>query len=184
VNTQRDSLSSTRIAELFRIADGARKDTSEDERRQAIRELICEFRRQTNELKRLLAERGDPSQGQIDSKEISRILSPLLVRGIKSWGLRIFAEPHPIRALEILLGVRERRGKRAKNADRDFQIAVDVVEEMTEKTSEKTWRKRMGLEKAAEAVALKYELEPERIQKIYKRHRVAARAEFALRHGG
>ena len=171
------------IAELFAIASedpiaskrrcvhGKRiEPITEGERVQAVSELLREFRAQIVRFGR---------------NEITHI-DRLLEQGIKDWGLRIFAAKNPVLALEKLLGTRQKRGKRAsaKIADRDFQIAVDVVKEMREKTSEKTWRKRMGLEKAAEAVAQKYRLGAERIQKIYKRHRVAARAEVALRDGG
>lgn len=141
---------------------------TEAERQEARHELLSEYRRQWQ---------------QFGSKQIAGI-DPLLVQAVKDWALRIFAEPNPVQAFEYFLGARQRRGKRAKIDDRDLQIAIDVVKEMREKTSEKTWRKRMSLERAAEAVASKYRLKAERIQKIYKRHRVAARAEVALRDGG
>jgi hypothetical protein len=101
------------------------------------------------------------------------------MQGIKDWGLRIFAKRDPVLALESLLGLRHPRGKRAKNTERDFQIAVEVLE--TRKRMSLEEKKRVSLERAAEAVAQKYELECEYVLKLYKQNRLPARAEIALR---
>jgi hypothetical protein len=113
-------------------------------------------------------ERGKPVQ-----------VDPFLMQGIKDWGLRIFAKRDPVLALESLLGLRHPRGKRAKNTERDFQIAVEVLE--TRKRMSLEEKKRVSLERAAEAVAQKYELECEYVLKLYKQNRLPARAEIALR---
>jgi hypothetical protein len=42
-------------------------------------------------------------------------------------------------------------------------------------------KKRVSLERAAEAVAQKYELECEYVLKLYKQNRLPARAQIALR---
>jgi hypothetical protein len=110
--------SSTRVAELFAIANGKRdgrtvrigraksmrskkllisKSRSETERIQAVCELLGEFRAQKERFRR---------------NEITRI-DPLLVQGIEDWGLRILAAKKPVLALETLLGTRRKRGKRA-----------------------------------------------------------------------
>ena len=113
-------------------------------------------------------ERGKPVQ-----------VDPFLMQGIKDWGLRIFAERDPVLAVERLLGLRPPRGKRAKNTERDFQIAVEVLEARKRMSLEE--KKRVSLERAAEAVAQKYELECEYVLKLYKQNRLPARAEIALR---
>jgi hypothetical protein len=113
-------------------------------------------------------ERGKPVQ-----------VDPFLMQCIKDWGLRIFAKRDPVLALESLLGLRHPRGKRAKNTERDFQIAVEVLE--TRKRMSLEEKKRVSLERAAEAVAQKYELECEYVLKLYKQNRLPARAEIALR---
>jgi hypothetical protein len=185
------------------------KPITEGERVAAVNELLREFRLQLAQLaeaKAPLASQGTmnefppllaatPKGAKPASAKAVKVgsqqprwpkrgkpvqVDPLLRQGIQDWGLRVFSKPNPVSALEKFLGVRRPPGKRAKNADRDLQIAVDVVKEMREKTSKNRWRKRMSVEKAAEMVAPKYGLEAERIQKIYKRHRVAAQAEVAL----
>jgi hypothetical protein len=204
-------LTSLRVVELFAIANddpnaskprrvhGKRiEPISERERVEAVNELLREFRSQLEQLaeaKAPLASQGtvnefvaatpegakpDTAKAVIISSEQPRRpergkpvqVDPLLLQGIKDWGYRIFSKPDPVLAVEQLLGARARRGKRPKNGARDFRIAVAVVEEM---------RSGKTLETAAVAVAPIFHLEPERIQKIYKQHRLAARAEVALR---
>jgi hypothetical protein len=113
-------------------------------------------------------ERGKPVQ-----------VDPFLMQVIKHWGLRIFAKRDPVLAVERLLGLRHPRGKRAKNTERDFQIAVEVLEARKRMSLEE--KKRVSLERAAEAVAQKYELECEYVLKLYKQNRLPARAQIALR---
>ncbi len=155
MSPQRDNLPSIRIAELFAVANETRNAT-ESERVEAVNELLSEFRLQLE---------------QYRTGETTHI-DPLLVQGIKNWGSRIFAKPDPILALERFLGARQRRGKRVKNTDRDFQIAVAVVEKM---------KSGMTLENAAEAVAWDYRpLEGDSIKKIYTRNHREAKAHVAM----
>jgi hypothetical protein len=160
VNPQRKNLSSLHVAELIGIANGNR-NVSERERRIACKKVLREFRFQCQRL---------------GKGEISRI-DPLLVQCMTGWGYRIFSELKPISALERLLGTREKRGKRAKNVERNFEISVAVAEKMM----------ILGLtqDKASEEVALEFAakniaLEAESIAKIYKHNRIAARAYVAM----
>jgi hypothetical protein len=82
-------------------------------------------------------------------------------------------------ALKSLLGLRQPRGKRGKNAERDFQIAVAVLETRERMSLEEN--KRVSLERAAEAVADEYGFECMYVLKLYKRNRLDAKAEIALR---
>jgi hypothetical protein len=159
VNSQRKNLSPIRVAELFGIASG-NQGSSERERRIACKKVLREFRFQWQRLGR---------------GEITRI-DPLLAQYINNWGYRIFSNPKPISALEQFLGAREKRGKRAKNVERDFQIAVAVVEKR---------KSGMTLEGASEAVASEFAakniaLEVESITKIYKRNHIEAKAHIAM----
>jgi hypothetical protein len=133
------------------------KSRSETERIQAVCELLGEFRAQRERFGR---------------NEITRI-DPLLVQGIEDWGLRIFAAKKPVLALETLLGTRRKRGKRAsaKIADRDFEIALEMVN---------LKGSGMSLEKAAEVLASKYAIEPESIAKIYNREHKVVKAHIAM----
>jgi hypothetical protein len=97
----------------------------------------------------------------------------LLLQGIRSWGLGIFAAENPALALERLLGTRQKRGKsqRAETASRNRQITLALMDKM---------RSGMSLEKAAEALASDYRIEPESIASIYKREHKAVKAEIAM----
>ena len=152
MNVQQSKLPLTQIQiiELLGIANG-NCDATVVERQEARKDLLSEFQWQWE---------------QLDLKQIMQI-DPLLVQGMKDWGFRIFAEPDPVLALEIFLGVRQRPGKRAKNADRNSQITVDVIEKMSA---------GITLATACVDVAPKYGLEPESIEKIYKRYRVAVKS--------
>ena len=159
MNSQRKNLSSMCVAKLFAIANGNR-DSSERERRVACKKVLREFRFQWQALGR---------------DEITRI-DPLLVQCINNWSYRIFSKLKPALALEQLLGAREKRGKRAKNVERDFKIAVAVVEKR---------KSGMTLEGASEAVASEFAakniaLEVESITKIYKRNHIEAKAQVAM----
>jgi hypothetical protein len=192
---KRNIPSSTRIAELFAIANGnrsgivmataqraqaeagrplmrasepevrrAERVQAEAERVQAVNELLREF---SSQLKQF-------ANGEIDG------IDPLLIHGIKDWGLRIFAERDPVLAVKALLGQRRPRGKRPKNSERHFQIALALLE--TRKRMRLEEKKRVSLEKAAGAVAQEYKLKSgEYVLKLYKQNQRAARAEFALR---
>jgi hypothetical protein len=108
--------------------------------------------------------------------EIARI-DPLLAQCMTGWGYRIFSEPKPILALERLLGMRKKRGKRAKNVERNFEISVAVAEKMM--------ILGLTLDKASEEVASEFAakhiaLETESIAKIYKHNYKAARAYVAM----
>jgi hypothetical protein len=151
-----NNLASIRIATLFGIAN-QNCNASESDRREAINELLREFRSQMERYGR----------GEITHIDL------LLVQGIKDWGFRIFSKENPILALEKFLGTRQRRGKRAKNTDRNFRIAVAVVERM---------QSGMSLEDAAEAVAYDYKpLVGDSIKKIYTRNATEAKAYVAVR---
>lgn len=155
MSSLRENLPSIRIALLFAVSNKSR-EASESERLDAVNELLREFRSQW---------------GQLGQGEIARI-DPLLVQGIKDWGYRIFSKPNPILALEKFLGTRQRRGKRAKNTDRNFQIAVAVAQKM---------KSGMSFEDAADAVASDYKpLEADSIRKIYTRNAIEAKAHVAM----
>jgi hypothetical protein len=160
LNSQRKNLPTVRVAELFGIANG-NQDTTEKERRIACKKVLREFRFQRDRLGR---------------GEITRV-DPLLLQCIENWGYGIFSEPKSISALEQLLGAREKRGKRAKNLERDFQIAVAVAEKMMiSGTTQANATEAVALEFAAKNITL----ETESIEKIYKRNRIAARAHVAM----
>jgi hypothetical protein len=82
-----------------------------------------------------------------------------------------FADPDPLAAMAYFLGLKGRPGKRAVNTDRDHDIAVAVVEKMSD---------RMSYDSAIAAVANKFNKSAERIETIYKKHRVAAKAQIAM----
>ena len=151
---QRDNLRSIRVAELFAVANQT-QDATEPERVEAVNELLSEFRLQWE---------------QYGREEIAQI-DPLLVQGIKLWGCQIFAKINPVLALEKLLGARQKRGKRAKNTDRDFQIAVAVLDKM---------KSKLSLEEASEAVASDYNLDGDSIRKIYNRNHREAKAHVQM----
>jgi hypothetical protein len=151
-----------KIVQLIGIAD----NNSHQKRHKARKALLREFRRQCQ---------------QFGSEKITTI-DPLLVQAVKDWGFRIFTKPHPVQAVEDFLGLRPKPGKRAKpeTADRDLQIAIDVVNAMREKLSATKWLKRMTLEKAAASVAPDYGFDADYIIEIYKRHHIAAKCVVAF----
>jgi hypothetical protein len=140
-----DRLPSKQIAELFAVANGIRDETSESERREAMAKLLDEFRAECQHAQREMEDHqkaraatieaaGTLSDAQItaevDALEPAPVIDPLLLQGLKAWAFRIFLQPNSISALERLLGIRRRPGKRAKNTDRDFWIAVAVAGKM------------------------------------------------------
>jgi hypothetical protein len=145
-------MDSRRVAELFGIANGLAGAT-ERRRRIAVKQLLREYRLQIGRFQKT---------GRID---------PFLVQGIEDWGRKILSKANPVMALQELLGAREKRGKRAKNTERDFGIAVAVVREMSS---------GLSLERASEAVAANYQLEPDSVAKIYKRNHIEAKAHVAM----
>ena len=169
---------------------------TEGERVKAVNELLREFRSQLEQLaeaKASLASQGTMNEfpplraatpkgakpatakavkvGSEQRRQPERRkpaqVDPFLMQGIKDWGLRIFAKRDPVLALERLLGLRRPRGKRAKNTERDLQIAVAVLTKM---------KLGMSLDDAAAYVAenCRFGLGVESIAKIYNRtHRKA-----------
>jgi hypothetical protein len=154
--------SSLDIAKLFAIANG-NTGTPETERVQKVDEILANYRSQRQQF----------ADGEING------IDPLLMQGIEEWGRRIFAAPDPVRALKILLGLQRPRGKRAKNAERDVERAIAVLETRERMSVEEN--KRVSLERAAEEVAETWGLEHDYVLKLYKRHRLAAKAERAFR---
>jgi hypothetical protein len=147
------------IDRLFFLAD-PRSGTPEAERMAAVDALLNLLRTEVGEYKR--GERSD-----IDRP---------LISGFTSVGLRIFAQLDPLAALAEFLGRKRKRGKRSKNTERDFAIAVEVAKRIYD---------GMSLDDAAVAVAERLkgtvDLSPERIENIYKANSKAARADEALR---
>jgi hypothetical protein len=140
-----DRLPSKQIAELFAVANGIRDQTSESERREAMAKLLDEFRAECRRAQREVEDHqkaraatigaagrlsGVQITAELDALEPGPVIDPLLVQGLKAWVFRIFLQPNSISALERLLGIRRRPGKRAKNTDRDFWIAVAVAGKM------------------------------------------------------
>jgi hypothetical protein len=182
-----DRLPSKQIAELFAVANGIRDQTSESERREAMAKLLDEFRAECQRAQREVEDHqkaraatigpaGRLSDVQItaelDALEPSPVIDPLLVQGLKAWVFRIFLQPNSISALERLLGIRRRPGKRAKNTDRDFWIAVAVARKMKPGG--------MTLENASYEVAKTWGLEDGNVRQIYTRNHVEARGWVAL----
>ena len=93
------------------------------------------------------------------------------MQGVKAWAFRIFLQPTPISALERFLGIRRPRGKRAKNTERDFWVAVTVFDKM---------KSGMTLEDASYAVAESCGLEGDNVKKIYSRNHREAKAHVAM----
>jgi hypothetical protein len=183
-----DRLSSIQIAELFAVADGIRKDTSESERREAIDQLLAEFRSQYEQAAREIEDHEKARAAVIGEAEAAGmsavqftakfhalgpgpVIDPLLMQGVKAWAFRIFLQPNPISALGRFLGTRHRRGKRAKNTERDFWISVAVV---------KKRKSGMTLDDASYAVAESCGLEGDSVKKIYNRNHLKAKAHVAM----
>jgi hypothetical protein len=181
---RRKNLPRTRIAELFAIADGLR-DASDSERHEAVAELLSEFRCQFKEAGREIDNyekareaavkkaKGDPAGITALLNALARRspIDPLLVQGMKNWAFRIFSQQNPVVALKELLGTQRRRGKRPKNADRDFWIAVAVAEKK---------KSGMNLEDAMYVVAEGFGLEGDSVRKIYNRNHREAKAHVAM----
>ena len=183
-----DRLPSTQIAELFAVVNGHR-EASESERREALTQLLREFRSQCEQAGREIedyekkraavvgtAEAAPVTTAahitaELDALAPGRPIDPLLVQGVKAWAFQIFRRPDPIAALEKLLGIRRRRGKRAKNTERDFSIAVAVAEKM---------KSGMTLEGASCEIAKAYGLKDENVRQIYTRNCLEANASVAL----
>src|SRR5262249_47815775 len=104
-------LDGAQIAELFATANSLCPDTSEHDRIEAVGRLLREFHLQIEQYQRK------------ERTEIDRLLE----RGIADWGLKIFAQKDPLLALAKFLGKKQRRGKRAKNAERDRSITAAVL---------------------------------------------------------
>jgi hypothetical protein len=177
-----DRLTSIQIAERFAVANEIRGNTSESERREAVAELLSEFQAQCQHAQREIEDHQVAlaaavtttaawTAAELDALGQGPLIDRLLVQGIKNWGFRILSQPDPIAALEKLLGTRRRRGKRAKNTERDFWIAVAVAEKMNSGTT---------LEKASFEVAETSGLEAGNVNKIYTRNLVEAKAQVAL----
>ena len=173
-----DRLPPTQIAELFAVVNGHR-EASESERCEAIAQLLREFRSQCEQAGREIDDYEKTRAAVVGTAEAApmitaacitaeldalapgRLIDPLLVQGVKAWAFQIFRQPNPIAALEKLLGIRRRRGKRAKNTERDFWIAVAVAEKM---------KSDMTLEKASYEIAEAWGLKDENVRKIYTRN--------------
>jgi hypothetical protein len=183
-----DRLPPTQIAELFAVVNGHR-EASESERCEAIAQLLREFRSQCEQAGREIDDYEKTRAAVVGTAEAApmitaacitaeldalapgRLIDPLLVQGVKAWAFQIFRQPNPIAALEKLLGIRRRRGKRAKNTERDFWIAVAVAEKM---------KSDMTLEKASYEIAEAWGLKDENVRKIYTRNLVEAKAQAEL----
>jgi hypothetical protein len=128
----------------------------ESERIRAANTLLDLLRTQVSELKR-----GERTN-----------IDPPLITAINCIGMRVLTDEDPIDALARLLGRKNKPGKRAKNTDRDFEIAIDVASKMYD---------GMSLDDACVAIAEPRKLSPERVENIYKADRKAARTAEALR---
>jgi hypothetical protein len=129
---------------------------NESRRIEAVNLLVSEYQLQVAEYKR-------KERAEID---------PLLLQGIKEWGLYIFAQENPEIALARFLGKKQKPGKRATNTERHRDIALAVIEEMDGGAK---------FEKAIESVATEYGLEVDTVKKIYGRWRKELRADRALK---
>ena len=155
-----ERLTTAQIAGLFAIAEG-RCDATEIEPTEAANKLHCEFRLQIAEFQR-------PNPLWFWQIEPFRFLiDPLLDQGIAGWGRRMFAQENPTLAVARFLGKRQKPGKRAKNAKRDFSITRAVVTKM---------EGGMTLDDATDLVAPDYKLEADTVRKIYLRRRKEVRA--------
>ena len=147
----------THIASLVSLLD--HPETSKKERIIAIETLLRLYHTQIKEFER---------------KERDAI-DKYLMQTFATFGLRIFAKSDPLMAMAEFLGRKEKRGKRAKNTVRDFELAVEVAQRMADGNS---------LDDAAFAVADAHKddlnLSAERIENIYKANRSDARAHVAL----
>jgi hypothetical protein len=123
----------------------------EPERIEAIESLSCEYRLQLTECK-------EGERAEID---------PLLLQGIKGWGLYLFAQPDPQLAIAIFLGKKQKPGKKSINTARDRDIASAVLDKMNG---------GMTMENAVAAVAAAYELSEDRVKEIYLDSREEAKA--------
>jgi hypothetical protein len=183
-----DRLPSIQIAELLAVANGIR-EASESERREAIAQVLAEFRSQCEQAWREIEDHqktraaaigAAEAAGMITAAQITAeldalgpfpVIDPLLMQGVKAWAFRIFLQPTPISALERFLGIRRPRGKRAKNTERDFWVAVTVFDKM---------KSGMTLEDASYAVAESCGLEGDNVKKIYSRNHREAKAHVAM----
>jgi hypothetical protein len=161
----RQRLNRLQIAELFAIASGRRRGTSESEQIEAANKLHCELRLQIAEFQRpnpLWFWQDEPFW-VFDERKID----PLLNQLIADWGRYIFAQENPTFEVARFFGKRKKPGKRAKNMDRDFSIAGAVVTKM---------ESGMRFEEACEEVASHYGLKDGTIKKIYVRRNKEVRA--------
>jgi hypothetical protein len=95
-----------------------------------------------------------------------------LLQWVTMCGRRLLAEPDPCAALAICLGRKDKRGKRAKNAVRDDDIALAVAKKML-------WD-GLTYDHAVLAVANKEALSFERVRQIYDPRSTEARARVVL----
>jgi hypothetical protein len=140
VNRQR--LNRAQIAELLAVARLQRHAT-ESERIEAVKYLLCEYRLQIAEFRR-------PRPlwfWQVEPFRVfdERVIDPLLEQGIEQWGRWVFAQAKPVLALARFLGERKKPGKRAKYTERNFAIALAVINKM---------EGGMTLEEAAQALSI------------------------------
>jgi hypothetical protein len=181
-----DRLTSIQIAELFAVANGIRKNASESERREAVAELLSEFQAQWQHAQREMEDHQKARAAiigaadtltdaqitaELDTLGPGPVVDPLLEQGLKAWAFRIFLQPNSISVLERLLGIRARPGRRTKNTDRDFLIAVAVAEKR---------KSGMTLENASYEVAEKHGLRDDNVRKIYTRNLVEASFQVAI----
>jgi hypothetical protein len=117
---------------------------------------------------------------RVGRKDLASV-HPLVWQTVNDWGLRFSREPNPGQAWETFLGIRQRRGKRAKNAERDLQIAVAVARKLGASDPK---RRLMKLEEACRAVKSEGKPMPalRTIENIYRRHSIAAWCVLAFEH--
>ena len=101
-----------------------------------------------------------PGRGERDA------LDPMLLQWAGDVGRHILAQDDPVTALERMLGEKHKRGKRAKNKERDVSIAAAVASKMNNLT----------LEEAAVEVAREYRMGSDAVSKIYTRNKIEGRA--------
>jgi hypothetical protein len=150
-----------RISELETMAY-RRPGYSEAERVAAAQELLAIYRSQFNER----------------TAERRREIEAALLQAINGLGQFIFAQPDPCVAMARFLGAKQKRGKRAKNQARDFELSLEV---------EKYRRAGLSLEQALERISAESKnpiLSTARIKNVHKRHKKEAAAEITLSQEG
>lgn len=151
-------------------------DTASDEEKAESFRILCERYRAA--LKKAEVAHAEFNLGTITWDEVlRRKVDPKLDDFFTSVTRSIFASEDPVAALKKRFGSAVRRGRKTKNADRDFELAVRVARHVHNGRNEIDAISDVAEEETAKGCQLSYE----RVKTIYQANRLAAKAEDELR---